>query len=258
METDSTWLALASLQDNYIWGNVVNGLAYLVDPGQARPGIDWLESRRLPLDAILVTHRHADHVGGIGQLLEKWPDAQVIAPAEYEGREVTRTVAAGERIELADKSLTLSVLATCGHTRGHVSYLGAGFVLCGDALFAGGCGRLFEGDGNDLLASMEVFRAMPADTLVCCGHEYTLANLRFARAVDPENDALRDFSERAERLAAEGKPTVPTTIGQELATNPFLRHDSEAVIESVRQHVGRAISEPAEILFQLRCWKDSF
>ena len=258
METDSAWLALASLQDNYIWGAAIDGKAFLVDPGQARPCQDWLQERRLQLAAVLVTHRHSDHVDGIAPLLADWPQAQVIAPAEYRSPEVTRVASPGDRIELAGGALAVSVLATPGHTRGHICYLGAGFALCGDALFACGCGRLFEGDGSDLLQTMEVFRAMPESTLVCCGHEYTLANIRFAAAVDPENDALEEFSGRASRLVADGRPTVPTTIGQELEINPFLRHDAAAVVASVSRHAGREMSDPAEILLELRRWKDSF
>lgn len=258
LKTDSTWLALASLQDNYIWAAAIDDQAYIVDPGQAHSCIEWLEREKLQLAAVLVTHRHADHVDGIAQLHANWPDAQIIAPSEYKGPQATRAALPGERIELAAGALTVSVIATPGHTRGHVSYLGIGFVLCGDALFACGCGRLFEGDGEDLLQSMEAFRAMPKETLVCCGHEYTLANIRFARAVEPENGLLEKFSLHANRQAAADKPTVPTTIEQELAINPFLRHDVPAVAESVCRHAGREISDPAEILLELRRWKDSF
>ena len=257
MATDSTWLPLGCLQDNYAWRTAIDSRAYLVDPGEVRPCLDWLQNEQLQLDALLITHRHADHVDGIGELIAKWPDAQVIAPSEYSGREVTRTVAAGDNIELADGAIKMTALATPGHTRGHLSYLGAGFVLAGDALFVAGCGRLFEGDGNDLLASMEVFRALPEDTQLCCGHEYTLGNLAFARLVEPDNQLLQEFCQRAEKLRAEKLPTVPTTIGQELAINPFLRYDQQAVIASVCHQAGRQLSEPADIVLGLRRWKDS-
>ncbi len=256
--TNFTWRPIPALGDNYIWAAAAGGKGVIVDPGEAEPARKWLADEGLQLASIVVTHRHDDHVAGIGELLEAWPQAEVAAPRdEYDGP-ATRRVAPGEAFELAGCGLRLSALATPGHTRGHLSYLGSGFVLCGDALFACGCGRLFEGDASDLLQSMEAFAAMPAETEVCCGHEYTASNVRFALAVEPDNGELRSYAAEVERLRADGKPTVPTTIGHELQVNPFLRYRMDAIRQAAAKHAGGELPDPAAVLGALRSWKDDF
>ncbi|MGH8746422.1 MAG: hydroxyacylglutathione hydrolase, partial [Burkholderiales bacterium] len=220
-----------AFKDNYIWTLRQGKRAAVVDPGEARPVIDYLTREKLELVAILATHHHADHVGGIPGLLER-SRVPVYGPRGEPIDTLTRAVGEGDTVTIPELGLSFAVLDIPGHTRAHIAYYGADCLFCGDTLFACGCGRLFEGTAQQMYASLEKLRALPDSTRVYCGHEYTLANIGFARSVEPDNAALGAREARDRKLREAGKPTLPTTLGEEKATNPFLRCLEPAVVES--------------------------
>ena len=219
---------LPALSDNYIWllaDNAV-GSAMVVDPGEAGPVLDALAADDLALTAILLTHHHADHIGGTFELTDHFPDAVVYAPHDDRIANDARRVADGDIVTIPSPAARFRVIEVHGHTRSHIAYYGEGLLFCGDTLFSLGCGRLFEGEPADMLASLDRLAALPGDTRVCCGHEYTLANAAFARTVEPDNHALATRTEVARALRARNAPTLPAMLGDELAANPFLRVDA--------------------------------
>ncbi|HTY99954.1 MAG TPA: hydroxyacylglutathione hydrolase, partial [Rhodocyclaceae bacterium] len=217
---------LPAFEDNYIWTLRRGGFAAVVDPGDAAPVLRHLAASGDRLCAILVTHHHADHTGGIAELLARQP-VPVYGPARMAG---ALPLADGDRVELPELAVDFQVLHVPGHTRDHIAYYRRGMLFCGDTLFACGCGRLFEGTAAELSASLARFAALPGDTAVYCGHEYTLSGLRFARAIEADNPAVLARSRTAEDLRARDLPTLPTSIELELATNPFLRLAEPAVM----------------------------
>ena len=247
---------IPALADNYIWALTAPGGDWLlVDPGQAAPVLEALGERGPPA-AILLTHHHDDHVGGVPGLLERWPGVPVHGPADPRIGCVTRAVGGGDRVEAGP--WRFEVVSVPGHTVSHIAFHGHGLLFCGDTLFSLGCGRLFEGAPGDMLASLDRLSALPAGTLVCCGHEYTLANAAFARVVDPDNAALRRRHEQAIAMRANALPTLPTTLGEERDCNPFLRIDAPAVRAALAARSPAAASDRIEAFAELRRWKDGF
>lgn len=255
-------LPLPALSDNYIWLLYRNGHAIVVDPGEAAPVERALDEFGLVLDAILLTHHHGDHVGGVVALQSR-TRAYVYGPATESLPACDQRLAEGDQVDLPDIGLRFSVLDIPGHTAGHIAYYGdvnphEPAVFCGDTLFAGGCGRLFEGTPAQMVDSLGKLAHLPADTLVCCAHEYTLANLRWALQVEPGNAALHERWEDCRAQRARGLPTLPSTISLEQRTNPFLRNTQENVISAAAAHAGAPASSPVAVFANLREWKNNF
>lgn len=260
---------LPAFNDNYLWLLSRGSSAAIVDPGDPAPVIAALESRGLQLDGILVTHHHGDHTGGVMALKQRF-GATVFGPATEAIDGIDQRLRGGDRIEVL--GLEFRVIDVPGHTRGHIAYFTEAttatgthraqppWLFCGDTLFAGGCGRLFEGTAAQMLASLDAVAALPPATMVCCAHEYTVANLRFAAAVEPDSAALQERVRSATELRAHGLPTLPSTIGLELATNPFLRSDVGAVRAAAETRADQSIdaSDRLRVFATLRSWKDVF
>ena len=249
-----------AFQDNYIWlihGRNDPARVAVVDPGDAGPVIETLDREGLDLSALVITHHHGDHTGGIRRLLER-ARVPVYGPV---GENIPgRTVALrdGDTIDIETLDLQFEVIDVPGHTAGHIAYFGHGALFCGDTLFSGGCGRLFEGTPAQMTASLDRLAALPADTRVYCAHEYTLSNLRFAAAVEPDNAALADYTARAGALRAEDRPTLPSTLGLEREINPFLRCDQPDVVRAAEAHSGQSLNDRVEVFATVRAWKDGF
>lgn len=249
---------IPAFEDNYIWclSNSDSYSAVVVDPGDAAPVLSHLKKHDLKLSAILITHRHWDHIGGIQHLAELYPGIPVYGPRNEIIEGVTVEVGEGEGIELQGIDAVLDVLDVPGHTEGHVAYLGAGVLFCGDTLFAAGCGRVFSGTHAQLYASLQKIASLSPDVRLYCAHEYTLDNLGFAQWVEPESMALKQRiqSDRASRKA--GLPTVPSTLREELATNPFMRCNSQQVMDAAEKYAGRQLINGEEVFTAIRNWKD--
>jgi hydroxyacylglutathione hydrolase len=251
---------IRAFADNYLWlirGPADPARAAVVDPGDAKAVMGALEQNGIALDTILVTHHHPDHVGGVAELVQR-TGAQVFGPARERMPVDCTPVTGGDRVTLPRLGLEFEVLDVPGHTAGHVAYYGHGAVFCGDTLFSGGCGRLFEGTPEQMLASLDALAALPDETRVYCAHEYTLSNLRFATTVEPENDDLQAWQAQAQGLRERDEPTVPTTIGLERRINPFLRSRAPGVRRSAEAHAGEALAGPVAVFAEIRRWKDGF
>lgn len=252
--------AVPAFTDNYIW--LVHSprdpsLVLAVDPGDAEPVFAALSQLGLELRGLMLTHKHHDHVGGATKLLDRF-DVPVYGPANDPLPGNPIRVREGDQVEFAELGLQFSVLDVPAHTLGHIAYVGHGAVFCGDTLFSAGCGRLFEGTPEQMNASLAKFAALPEATQVYCGHEYTVTNLRFALAVEPDNSATQEHLQRCLRLRAEGKATLPSTIRQERNVNPFLRCHEGTVKQAAERHAGCRLQNHVEIFATLRAWKDDF
>jgi len=252
-------IALPAFADNLIWMLHDGRQALVVDPGAAAPVKDALRERGLRLAAILVTHHHADHVGGLAEL-QPLVEGPIYGPAHEAMPVAVHKLSQGMTFELLGAHV--EVLDVPGHTAGHIAYVvtepgRAPWLFCGDTLFSGGCGRLFEGTPAQMQHSLSQLAALPGETRVCCAHEYTLSNLRFARTVEPHNAALADYETRCKALRAEGAWTLPSTIATERAVNPFLRVREPEVVASAQAH-GAASTDPVDVLAALREWKNTF
>lgn len=250
-------IPLRAFADNYIWTIRDAHHAAVVDPGDAAPVLDYLEKEKLNLVAILNTHHHADHVGGNGELLRR-ARVPVFGPHDERIREVDHRLRHGERARLPHFGIEFEVIEIPGHTRTHIAFYGADMLFCGDTLFAAGCGRLFEGTPQQMYDSLEKLMRLPDSTRVYCGHEYTLSNIRFAKAAEPSNGALLKLEAQAKQLREKDLPTLPSTIAQEKATNPFVRCREPAVVASASEYAGKRLADPVSVLAAIREWKNNF
>lgn len=253
-----TLLPLPAFADNYIWTLHNGRQALVVDPGDAQVVLEALQANNLQLEAILVTHHHADHVGGVAELRDA-TGAQVHGPAGEEMPEPINRVSEGDSVEVL--GFRFDVLDVPGHTAGHIAWYssnvdGEPLLFCGDTLFSGGCGRIFEGTPAQMLASLDKLAALPGNTRVCCAHEYTLSNLRFAQAVEPGNAALKDYAARCEALRAKQLPTLPSSIEVEREINPFLRSRQPEVAQVIAARA--QVQDEAGRFAALRQWKNEF
>ncbi len=236
-------------KDNYIWAicNTENTQVAMVDPGDAAPVIEYLEANNLKLSKILVTHHHWDHTGGITALTERYNVAVL----------KTDNLDLNIPIDLTEQNLTLNVMAIPGHTLDHIAFYNQEILFCGDTLFTGGCGKIFEGTVAQMFTSVQKLKNLSTKTKVYCGHEYTENNLRFAMLVEPDNKVLRQRQTDTIQMRQNNLPTVPSTLELELATNPFLRTDQPAVRAAAVKYCGRDLINEADVFSELRAWKNS-
>lgn len=251
---------LPAFSDNYIWILHDRQRALVVDPGESDGVLAWLAQRSLQLDTILITHHHADHTGGVAALREA-TGARVIGPAYEPMPEPLRRVSAGEHVDAL--GLRFEVIEVPGHTTGHIAFYsaeaeGAPLLFCGDTLFSGGCGRLFEGTPAQMLDSLTRLASLPANTRVCCTHEYTLSNLKFAQAIEPDNRTLAAYVATCQQQRAKNFPTLPSSIGMEKDINPFLRTAEAAVVRSAQAHDPDTTLDAVSVFATLRTWKNNF
>lgn len=257
--------ALPAFSDNYLWllQDVTRRQCAVVDPGDAGPVLAWLEAHPgWTLTDILVTHHHADHVGGVARLKES-TGARVLGPAGEKIPARDLALADGDRVEVL--GLSFEVIHVPGHTLGHIAYFHPKaddseqpLLFCGDTLFAGGCGRLFEGTPAQMHASLSRLAALPGETRVYCAHEYTLSNLRFACAVEPHNPEVQARLEQVSQWREQGRISLPSSIALERATNPFLRVAETSVKKIADERNGQEIRTPEEVFATIRRWKDQF
>ena len=256
-----TIIPIPAFADNYIWTLRSGGNAVVVDPGDAAPVLAYLDREGLALTAILATHHHNDHVGGVPALVARYR-VPVFGPARESIPERTRALAEGDEFDVPGLSLHLRAMDIPGHTAGHIALFGdvdgVPCVFCGDTLFAAGCGRVFEGTPQQMWASLSALAALPPETRVYCGHEYTLANIRFALAVEPHNADLWDRQAREQAKRDRGEPTLPSTVGLERLTNPFLRAPIPGVRQAAAVHAGAPVTGDVESFAALRAWKNAF
>lgn len=247
---------LPAFDDNYIWTWRDHAShAVIVDPGQAAPVLAAAADGLRPA-AVLLTHHHHDHVGGVAELRSRWPGLPVFAPVDERIDIACDRVGDGDHVRIGD--WVFETMAVPGHTVSHVAFHGHGHLFSGDTLFSLGCGRLFEGSPAQMLASLDRLAALPGDTLVCCGHEYTLSNAAFARVVEPANPALLRRIEEVQTMRDAGRPSLPSTIAQERGTNPFLRVDIADVQAAIATHAGHPVTDRVQAFTLLRQWKDGF
>jgi hydroxyacylglutathione hydrolase len=252
-------LHVPAFDDNYIWllsGRTPGAIA-VVDPGDAASVLARCEHDGLTPVAILCTHHHGDHVGGVEELHRRFP-VPVYGPARERIPVLTHPLAGGERLMLDALGIALDVLAVPGHTLGHIAYYGNGKLFCGDTLFSAGCGRLFEGTAAQMHASLMHLASLPGETEVYCAHEYTEANLRFAMTVEPDNPDIREYRRTVSARRRDGLPSLPTTIARERCINPFLRASEPTVRQSVERMAGQPLRSDLEVFTCLRRWKDGF
>jgi hydroxyacylglutathione hydrolase len=257
--------------DNYIWlieSPLTPGRVVAVDPGDAAPLVADLRRSGASLAAILLTHHHADHIGGVEVLQDLLGPMPVIGPDDARIPVRTRTVRDTERCDLPDLGLSFEILAVPGHTLSHIAFWGHGALFCGDTLFSAGCGRMFEGTPTQMNTSLNRLRDLPPQTRMFCGHEYTAANLRFALTVDPNNQAALDYQDAVVRIqAADAQggpppgvvtPTLPSPLSLEIRINPFLRCDTAVIRAAAEAHAGKPLPKESDVFAVLRTWKDGF
>ncbi len=250
---------IAAFETNYIW-LLHNGThASVVDPGDGRAVLHRLRQRNLTLENILITHHHADHTGGIETLLGDWA-VPVYGPESYRIPEITNQLYANDRLPIA--AMIFDILFVPGHTNDHIAYFASDnekpILFCGDTLFAGGCGRLFEGTAQTMVHSLHQISQLPPETSIYCAHEYTMANLRFAIHIEPHNPNLQARLARTLALREQNRPTIPSQLHEELATNPFLRCDQPAIIAAAERYAGTKLNSIVSVFEAIREYKDNF
>lgn len=254
-------IPIPAFQDNYIWVLHNKQHAVVVDPGDATPVRAWLDTHQIKLAAILCTHHHGDHSGGICELVEVY-NVPAYGPQLENISCISHIVGEGDLLHVSELDLMIDVLDIPGHTRGHVAYrfsdLGVYCLFCGDTLFGCGCGRIFEGTPAQMLRSLQRLAHLPDNTQVYCAHEYTEDNIRFALACEPGNAKLIQRAADARALRADGLPTLPSTIGLEKATNPFLRCSQPEIIHAAQQHGLSLPCYELDVFTALREWKNHF
>lgn len=250
---------IKAFSDNYIWliKNTASGHCLLVDPGQPEPVLQYLSTHNLTLEAILITHKHADHVGGVKQILKAHP-VPVYGPHTEVKAWADHDVKQGQTLQFPLTDISFEVLSIPGHTLGHVAFYADKRLFCGDTLFVAGCGRVFEGTMAQMYQSLQLLTTLPEETQIYCAHEYTLSNLAFANTVDSGNQALIDFTQKAQEMREQDIPTVPSSIGLEKRINPFLRCHEPKVIQAARQRDMIIGSDPVDVFASIRRWKDEF
>lgn len=250
---------IPAFEDNYIWLLVAGENAAVIDPGQAEPVIEALESQHLNLKAILLTHHHDDHIGGAQVLRQRY--ACPVYGSQMREIEL-HAQHDGDTLDLSAAGLgRWQIIAVPGHTLDHLAYFSPTtppVLFCGDTLFGAGCGKLFEGTPQQMQSSLEKIRALPDTTQIYCGHEYTEDNLRFAVLAEPQNAAIRARITSAHELRARNEPTIPSTLALEKATNPFLRWDQTELLHNAERHAQSPLTQPADVFAQVRAWKDAF
>ncbi|MDK9364667.1 MULTISPECIES: hydroxyacylglutathione hydrolase [Lelliottia] len=248
-------ISIPAFQDNYIWVLVdEDRRCIIVDPGEAAPVLTAIEENGWQPEAILLTHHHHDHVGGVPALRAKFPHLVVYGPEETQDKGTTRVVEDGEKILIL--GCDFSVFATPGHTSGHISFFSFPYLFCGDTMFSGGCGRLFEGTPTQMYQSFKKINALPDETLICCAHEYTLANMKFALSILPEDPAIQDYYYKVNELRVKKQNTLPVILKNERKINLFLRTDGVDLINKINQETN--LQQPEERFAWLRSKKDNF
>ena len=246
---------IPALRDNYIWAMHVDSQAVVVDPGVAEPVMRWLEEKGLQLAAILITHHHGDHIGGMPEL-KRYYRVPAVGPAGGHMRGIDRQVGEGDRVVPAPGFPEFRVFEVPGHTLDHIAYYTPGHLFCGDTLFSAGCGRLFEGDAGQLHRSLAKFASLPGETSVYPAHEYTVANLKFARSVLPRDEKIEKALANALKIRENVKPTLPSSVAREREINVFLRTEDPAVRTAAEARAGRKLETGVSVLAALRLWKD--
>lgn len=252
-------IPISAFNDNYIWAIKVQNKLVVVDPGDAKPVLAYIQQHHLTLAAVLITHHHADHTGGI-HALQQHCNAQlpVYGPATEHINGVTHPITDERTVNLTSPALTFTVLSVPGHTRGHLAYYCAPALFCGDTIFSAGCGRLFEGTPEQMYDSLQQINALPANTQLYPAHEYTLSNLAFAHAVEPENTQIVERTQQAEYLLSDDRPTLPTQLAEERTFNPFLRVEQAAIRQQLEKQYKIEVESPVHAFSLLRQWKDTF
>ncbi|WP_342322108.1 hydroxyacylglutathione hydrolase [Kosakonia sp. BYX6] len=247
--------SIPAFQDNYIWVlSNDDGRCLIVDPGEAAPILKAIDENHWQPDAIFLTHHHNDHVGGVKELRERFPDVVVYGPAETQNKGTTQVVAEGDTVAVLGHEF--SIFATPGHTLGHICFFSFPYLFCGDTLFSGGCGRLFEGTASQMYQSFCKINALPDDTIICCAHEYTLGNMKFAVSVLPEDRALNEYYRKVSELRAKNQKTLPVTLKNEREINLFLRTEDVDLINVINKETN--LQHPEERFAWLRAKKDNF
>jgi len=249
--------AIRAFSDNYIWAITAAGKAAVVDPGDSTPVLNYLEDNSLSLEYIIITHHHPDHVGGIRSLKNAFPNLKVFGPANERIPENNFRLKQDDEVDLGDLG-KYKVIDVPGHTAGHIAYYGENSLFIGDTVFACGCGRLFEGTAAQMVNSFEKIKQLPSETLIYCAHEYTLSNIKFAKAVDPNNQDLLEREEECIALRQKDIPTVPFSLDVELKTNPFFGYNRSEIKEAASRQSGISKPDSVGTFAAIRSWKDSF